>query len=54
MMKEDKLNRYMRQMDNIDAEYQKKIDRIKADWSKQLSIYYDLIDQEKEKRGLKA
>ena len=27
MMKEDKLNRYMRQMDNIDAEYQKKFSR---------------------------
>ena len=53
-MKEDKISRYMQQMDNIDAEYQKKIDRIKADWSKQLSIYYDLIDRERAKLGLKA
>lgn len=53
-MKEDKLSRYMQQMDNIDAEYQKKIDRIKTDWSKQLSVYYELIDRERAKLGLKA
>ena len=48
----DKIDRYMRQMENIDAEYQKKLDKIREEWSEQLNVYWALIDQEREKLGL--
>tara|TARA_X000000950_G_scaffold139336_1_gene172887 strand:+ start:45 stop:227 length:183 start_codon:yes stop_codon:yes gene_type:complete len=48
----DKVDRYMQQMNNIDAEYQRKLDKIREEWNEQLQIYWALIDQEREKLGL--
>ena len=49
---ENNIDRYMRQMENIDAEYQKKIDKIRKEWGEQLNVYWNLIDKEREKLGL--
>jgi ABC-type Zn uptake system ZnuABC Zn-binding protein ZnuA len=50
----ENIDRYLKQMDNIDAEYQGKIDKIKKNWSKELAAYWELIDREREKLGLKS
>jgi len=49
---DNNIDRYMRQMENIDAEYQKKIDKIRKEWGEQLNVYWNLIDKEREKLGL--
>ena len=48
----DNIDRYMQQINNIDAEYQRKLDKIKEEWNEQLQIYWALIDKEREKLGL--
>ena len=49
----DNIDRYMQQMNNIDAEYQRKLDKIREEWNEQLQIYWALIDEERKKLGLK-
>ena len=49
---DNNIDRYMRQMENIDAVYQKKIDKIRKEWGEQLNVYWNLIDKEREKLGL--
>jgi hypothetical protein len=49
----ENIDRYMKQMNNIDAEYQGKLDKIRKEWNEQLQIYWDLIDEERKKLGLK-
>lgn len=49
----ENIDRYMKQMNNIDAEYQGKLDKIRKEWNEQLQIYWALIDEERKKLGLK-
>ena len=50
----ENIDRYLKQMDNIDAEYQGKIDKIKKNWSKELAVYWKLIDRERKNLVLKS
>ena len=45
----NKTDDYLRKMQDIDAHYLNKIDRIKKEWNEKLMGYWLLIDIEKEK-----
>ena len=44
-----KMNRLNKRLDKIDAEYEAKIEKIKAEWSKQSQIVIELMIQERDK-----
>ena len=44
-MKKEKQNRLMQRLDKIDAEYEDKIDKIKAEWKNQTNIVLEQIMQ---------
>ena len=41
----EKQNRLMKRLDKIDAEYESKVDKIKAEWKKQTNIVIEQIMQ---------
>lgn len=43
----DDIQRYMNRIEKIDREYEDKIDKLRKDWSEQISIYYELIERER-------
>lgn len=44
-----KRNKLMQRLDKIDAEYEAKIEKIKAEWSKQSQIVIELMLEERDK-----
>lgn len=45
----NKMDRLNKRLDKIDAEYEAKIEKIKAEWSKQSQIVIELMIQERDK-----